>query len=279
MRIVLLILPIFLFLGCNKTSQVDLRSIPEGAKIYDTKSKKFIAKTPAELTYVFDNDPMTPECEIIPPITAVWNGYNAIITEKNIMICPDKNYKIVINQHTFREPIKYKVIEYKEEGYFIPYIGVDIISSSIDVDIAETNVSNNNSSYLYKLGFIDKQNNRLELNYTTLEFDEKDLNLYSLDTIISISKLKDKNAEPYFKFGFGYANYTYNNIDYTNPMYTLGFGLYGYLSENIEVDLGLSTKSHLNYGSIFEGIGFNGVEKPESRINLTNIVMGMNYKF
>jgi hypothetical protein len=280
-RVLLFIIPIFLFIGCNKTSQISLRSNPEGANVYDKKSKKFIAKTPAELSYVFDSDPESPECEKIPPIVAVWGNNDAMITEDDLVVCPNKDYKIVINQYTFKKPAQYKLVEYEEEWRFVPYLGVNLISSSIDMDVTKSNtsVSNNSNEYLYKVGFVDKSNNRLEINYSTLELDDKDLNLYSLDTIIPIEQLKDINTEPYFKFGLGFANYTYNSTAYSNSTYTLGFGFLGYLNEDLELDVGFSNRSHINYGSLAKEMGFNSISGSETKINLKNILMGLNYKF
>lgn len=281
MKVLILLLPVFFFFGCNKISQVELRSIPEGAKVYDKNTDKLIAKTPATLTYVFDSDPKTPECEIIPPLTVIWGAKNAVITEKNIIICPNRDYKITLNQYSYKKTPEYRLVEYKEHWSFTPYFGINTISSGIDFDITDTDesLSSKDSSYLYKLGFVDNKNNRLEINYSSLLLDEKDLNLYSLDTVIPILRLKDENVEPYFKFGLGYANYTNATTDYTMPTYSLGFGFYGYITKSLELEVGLSSVSHLNYGSFAEEIGFNGIESVESKLELTNILMGFNYKF
>ncbi len=282
MRYLIFFIGILFFQACSNSSKVEVRSIPEGAKIYDTKSKKMIGKEPLELTYLYDNDPDTPKCEILPPLTAVWGNYDAIITERDIVVCQGKDYIVTINQSSFRKPKELKAVENEQEWRFRPYLGSSIVASNIKLDILDGTKKSfalNNSGYLYKIGFIDNSNNRLEINYTLLQLDERDLNLYSLDTIIPITSLRVKLAEPYFKFGLGYFDHTYNEEQYSSAVYMLGVGVLGYISKNIEVELGLSNTQHINYSSIAQEAGFKGVEGGETKIHLNNILMGVNLKF
>lgn len=282
MRYLIFLIVVLFFQACSNSSKIEVKTLPEGAKVYDKNSNTFMGRSPLELTYLYDNDPDTPKCEKLPPLTAIWGNNDAIITERDIIVCQGKDYIVTINQNSFKRPKNLKLIENEKEWKFRPYLGTSIISSNIKLDILDstkTNFAVNDSGYLYKIGFIDNDNNRLEVNYTLLQLDERDLNLYSLDTIIPITSLRVKLAEPYFKFGLGYFDYSYNEQQYSSAVYMLGVGVLGYISKNIEVELGLSNTQHINYSSIAHEVGFKGVEGGDTKINLNNILMGVNLKF
>lgn len=277
MRSFIFLVFVLFFYGCNKTSQIDLRSDPNGAKVYDTKTNQYLGRTPVELTYIYDSNPKTPPCEVMRPITVIWGDEDAKVTERSLIVCPNKDYKVFIDQVAFSKAKNYKIVESKEVWSIRPYLGVNMESSQIDFAIASADTLDSvSSTYVYKIGFIDEKNNRLEVNFTTYDFEENELSLYSLDTIIPFY---EGQVKPYFKFGVGYHNYEYDLVEYSNINYNLGMGFLSKLSKSIELDVGFSNKRHLNYSSLSKGFGFDGVDGLDSKIDLKSIVMGVNYKF
>lgn len=276
MKTLILVVVAFLFYGCNSTSQLELSSSPNGAKIYDTTTNQYLGRTPLELTYIYDSDPKTPKCELLRPITAIWGDNEAKVTERSLIVCPGKDYKMLIGKVAFSKAKNYKLVENDEVWNINPYIGVSLDSSHIVFDTSDLSQKSNSTTYRYKIGFIDEDDNRFEINYALYDFEENDMSFYSLDTIIPFY---EEQVRPYFKFGLGYHNYEYDLEEYSSVNYNFGLGVLGSMSESIEVDLGISTKRHLNTSSLAKSAGFKGVDSPDSKLDLKTIVMGVNYKF